>query len=103
MTAKATALLQKGRTLPEGGRWRGIATVGLLRLEYQSGQYEPVFAEYKRSKDQVPEEVRAEMMLLAREQRTPAGSLEGSGGDLCSRSSRNIPIAMRQRTRATSG
>jgi TolA-binding protein len=65
MTAKATALLQKGRTLPEGGRWNGIATVGLLRLEYQAGQYTQALADYQRSKDQVPEEVRPEMMLLA--------------------------------------
>ncbi len=65
MTAKATALLQKGRTLPEGGRWNGIAAVGLLRLEYQAGQYAQALADYQRSKDQVPEEVRPEMMLLA--------------------------------------
>jgi tetratricopeptide (TPR) repeat protein len=65
MTAKATALLQKGRTLPEGGRWNEIATVGLLRLEYQAGQYAQALADYQRSKDQVPEEVRPEMMLLA--------------------------------------
>jgi len=65
MTAKATALLQKGRTLPEAGRWSGIAAVGLLRLEYQSGQYAQALADYQRSKDQVPDEVRAEMMLLA--------------------------------------
>ncbi|MEO7168138.1 MAG: tetratricopeptide repeat protein [Chthoniobacterales bacterium] len=65
MTAKATALLQKGRNLPEAGRWSGIAAVGLLRLEYQAGQYEQAVADYQKSKDQVPEEVRAEMMLLA--------------------------------------
>ena len=65
MTAKATALLQKGRTLPEAGRWSGIATVGLVRLEYQAGQYDQAVADYQRSKDQVPEEVRPEMMLLA--------------------------------------
>ena len=65
MTAKATALLQKGRTLPEAGRWSGIAAVGLLRLEYQGGQYAQVLADYERSKDQVPNDVRAEMMLLA--------------------------------------
>jgi TolA-binding protein len=65
MTAKATALLQKGRTLPEAGRWSGIAAVGLLRLEYQAGQYAQAVADYQRSKDQVPEEVRPEMMLLA--------------------------------------
>ena len=39
MTAKATALLKKGRTLPEAGPWSGIAAVGLLRLEYQAGDY----------------------------------------------------------------
>ena len=65
MIAKATALLQKGRTLPDAGRWSGVAAVGLLRLEYQSGQYEQAVAEFQKSKDQVPEEVRAEMMLLA--------------------------------------
>ncbi len=65
MTAKATALLQKGRTLPEAGRWNGIAAAGILRVEYQAGQYEQAVADYQKSKDQVPEEVRPEMMLLA--------------------------------------
>ncbi len=65
MTAKATALLQKGRNLPESGRWSGVAAVGLLRLEYQAGQYAQAVADYQKSKDQVPEEVRPEMMLLA--------------------------------------
>ena len=76
MTAKATALLQKGRTLPEGGRWNGIATVGLLRLEYQAGQYEQALADYQRSKDQVPEEVRPEMMLLAGNSQRQLGHLK---------------------------
>ena len=65
MTAKATALLQKGRNLPEAGRWNGIAAVGLLRLEYQAGQYAQVLTDYEQSKEKVPEEVRPEMMLLA--------------------------------------
>ena len=65
MSAKATALLQKGRALSGAGRWSGIAAVGLLRLEYQSGQYAQAIADYQKSKDQVPEEVRPEMMLLA--------------------------------------
>ena len=65
MTARATALLQKGRKLPEAGRWSGVAAVGLLRLEYQAGQYAQAIADYQRSKEQVPEEVRPEMMLLA--------------------------------------
>ncbi len=65
MLEKATALLQKGRTLPEAGRWRGIAETGLLRLLYVSGQHAQLVAEFKRSQEEVPEELRAEMMLLA--------------------------------------
>ncbi len=65
MADKAMNLLQKGRTLPEAGRWHSIAEVGLLRLQYQTGQYAPLLAEYKRSQDEIPEEVRPEMMLIA--------------------------------------
>ena len=65
MTAKAAGLLQKGRNMPEAGRWSGIATVGLLRLEYQAGQYAQAVADYQKSKDKVPDEVRPEMMLIA--------------------------------------
>jgi TolA-binding protein len=64
MADKAMALLQKGRTLPEAGRWRAIAQVGLLRLLYQSGQFDKVLTEYKRGQDTIPEEVRPEMMLV---------------------------------------
>jgi TolA-binding protein len=64
MTEKAAALLQKGRALPEAGRWKAIAAVGLLRLQYQAGEFAQVIADYKRGQDQIPEDVRAEMMLL---------------------------------------
>jgi TolA-binding protein len=65
MADKAVSLLQKGRSLPEAGRWRSVAQVGLLRLQYQSGEYEKLLVEYKRGQDQIPEEVRPEMMLIA--------------------------------------
>ena len=64
MAEKALSLLQKGRSLPEAGKWRAIAEVGLLRLQYQSGEYDKVLAEYKRGQNELPEEVRAEMMLI---------------------------------------
>ncbi len=61
---KATTLLQKGRTLPEGGKWRSIATTGLLRLLYNSGQYAQVPSEHKKVQEEIPEDARAEMLLL---------------------------------------
>ena len=64
MAKKAASLLQNGKNLAEAGKWRGIAQVGLLRLQYQSGQYEQLIAGYKRDQEQIPEEVRPEMMLL---------------------------------------
>ena len=91
MTAKATALLQKGRSLPDAKRWSGIAAVGLLRLEYQAGQYAQVLADYQRSKDQVPDEVRPEMMLLAGNSQRQLGHHQGSAGALSARSLQRYP------------
>jgi TolA-binding protein len=64
MIDKATVLLQTGRSLSEG-RWRSLAQLGLLRLEYQSGQYAQVLADYKKALQQLPEDARPEVMLLA--------------------------------------
>lgn len=65
MLEKAMTLLQKGRSLPEAGKWRGLAEAGLLRLLYSTGQSAPLLAEYKRGQGDIPEELRPELMLLA--------------------------------------
>lgn len=65
MSDKAMALLQKGKSLPEAGRWRALALVGILRSEFQTGQYQQIVADYKKVQQQVPEEARPEVMLLA--------------------------------------
>jgi TolA-binding protein len=62
---RATALLQKGRTLPEAGRFRAIAQVGLRRLQYQTGQYAQLLTDYKKEQDKLPEAAQAEVFLLA--------------------------------------
>lgn len=62
---KAMSLLQKGRSLPEAGRWRPLAQVGILRLQYQSGQYGPLLAGYEKVLQQAPAEARPEIMLFA--------------------------------------
>ncbi len=65
MADKAASLLQKGRTLPEAGKFRAIAQVGLRRLQYQSGQYVQLLADYKKEQEKLPEAGQAEVMLLA--------------------------------------
>src|SRR5438874_6087622 len=62
MADKARALLQKGRA--DSGKWKGIAQSGLLRLEYQTGQFAQVISDYKKSAEQLPEEAKPEAMLL---------------------------------------
>jgi TolA-binding protein len=64
MAEKARVLLQKGRVASDSGRWKGVAQAGLLRLEYQTGQFAQVISDYKKSAGQLPEEAKAETMLL---------------------------------------
>jgi TolA-binding protein len=65
MADRAAALLQKGRTLPEAGKFRAIAQVGLRKLQYQSGQYAELLGDYKKDLEKLPEAAQAEVLLLA--------------------------------------
>ncbi len=65
MADKATGLLQKGRAMPDAGKFRAAAEVGLLRLQYLTGQYAQLLADYKKQQQKLPDEARAEVMLLA--------------------------------------
>src|SRR5262245_26473288 len=62
---RAEALLRKGRSLPEAGKFRAIAQVGLRRLQYQTGQYARLLAEYRKEQENLPEAAQAEVLLLA--------------------------------------
>ena len=65
MEDRAEALLRKGRALPESGKFRPIAQVGLRRLQYQTGQYAQLLSEYKKEQANLPEAAQAEVLLLA--------------------------------------
>jgi len=54
MSDKAMALLQKGRSLPEAGKWRVLAQVGLFKVEFQAGQYAQLLTDYKKGSGQLP-------------------------------------------------
>src|SRR5216117_1893994 len=65
MGDRAAALLQKGRALPEAGKFRAIAQVALRRLQYQTGQYAQLLADYKKDLEKLPGAAQAEVLLLA--------------------------------------
>ncbi len=65
MVEKATALLQKGRSAAEAGKFKGIADVAIFRLYYLSAQYQQLLTEYGKQPPRFPEESRPEVMLLA--------------------------------------
>src|SRR5438445_12342811 len=65
MADRAEALLQKGRTLPEAGKFRAIAQVGFRKLQYQTGQYAELLGDYKKELEKLPEAAQAEVLLLA--------------------------------------
>src|SRR6266446_1395201 len=65
MADRAAALFQKGRSLPEAGKFRAIAQVGFRRLQYQTGQYTQLVTDYKKELDKLPEAAQAEVLLLA--------------------------------------
>lgn len=65
MVERGMVLLQKARNNPEAGKFRAIAEVGILRLDYLAGQYAQLLTEYKKEQQKLPEDARAEVMLLA--------------------------------------
>jgi TolA-binding protein len=76
MVDRATSLLQKGRSLPEAGKFRAIAQVGLRRLQYQTGQYAELLADYKKELEKLPEAAQAEVTLLAANSERQLGHAE---------------------------
>jgi TolA-binding protein len=65
MVDKAMALLQKGRSLNEAGKWRSLAQLGIVKLQFQTGQFAALIDGYKKVLPQLTEEMRPEVMLLA--------------------------------------
>ena len=76
---KAASLLQKGRSAPEAGKFRAIAEVAMLRLQYYSGQYAQLLTDYKKEQQKLPEEARAEVMLLAANAERQLGHAKEAG------------------------
>src|SRR5438552_2404494 len=80
MSDKAMALLQKGRSLSDAGRWHSLAQLGILRLQFQTGQFAQLLNDYKKAQQQLPEEMRAEIMLLAANSQRQLGHAKEAEG-----------------------
>ena len=65
MAQRAAALFQKARVLPDAGKFHALAQVGFRRLQYQTGQYTQLLADYNKEFDKLPEAAQAEVSLLA--------------------------------------
>jgi TolA-binding protein len=65
MAERAAALFQKARALPGAGKFSAMAQVGFRQLQYQTGQYKQLLADYKKDLQKLPEAAQAEVLLLA--------------------------------------
>jgi TolA-binding protein len=79
MADRAAVLLQKGRSLPEAGKFRAIAEVGLRKLQYQTGQYAQLLAAYKKELEKLPDAAQAEVLLLAANSERQLGHSKEAG------------------------
>jgi TolA-binding protein len=62
---KAARLFDLAVKLPNTGEWKTVAFLGALRMNYELGEYKKVAALSEKPLDDVPEEARPEVLLLA--------------------------------------
>jgi len=62
---KASRLFDLAAKLPDTGEWKTVAFLGALRMNYELGDYKKVAALSEKPLDDVPEEARPEVLLLA--------------------------------------
>ncbi len=63
--AKAAEELQKALTMPGLGKWKEVAQIGLMRMNYDSGKYQQVLDLYNENASQFSPDSRPELLLLA--------------------------------------
>ena len=62
---KAVKLFAEALNLSESGQWKSVAFLGAMRLNYELGDYKKAAAMAGNPPDGLPDETRAEMLLLA--------------------------------------
>lgn len=63
--AKAEKQLREAVELSGNSKWREVAQIGLLRLEFDAGKYAEVYAAFTKSQNEFSAESRPDLLLLA--------------------------------------
>jgi TolA-binding protein len=63
--AKAEKQLRDALELPGNSKWKEIARLGLLRLQFDAGKYDSVYATYLNSQKEFSPESRPDLLILA--------------------------------------
>jgi len=75
---KGAALLNKALAIPEIGDWKPIAQIGLLRVLYESGRYKELLAQYQAAFDDLPADIKPEVLILAANSKRQQGDFPGA-------------------------
>ena len=62
---KAEKQLREAIELPGNGKWREVARLGLLRLQFDAGKFDEVYATFTNSQNEFSAESRPDLVLLA--------------------------------------
>lgn len=63
--AKAEARFKEALSLPEIGKWKDVAQIGLMQLLFDAGKYDKVLASFAQAAGQISAEAKPELLLLA--------------------------------------
>jgi len=75
---KGAADLNKALAIPEIGDWKPIAQIGLLRVLYESGKYKELLAQYQAAFDDLPADIKPEVLILAANSKRQQGDFAGA-------------------------
>jgi tetratricopeptide (TPR) repeat protein len=75
---KGAADLNKALAIPEIGEWKPIAEIGLLRVLYETGKYKELLDQFQSALDDLPPEIKPEVLILAANSKRQQGDYEGA-------------------------
>jgi tetratricopeptide (TPR) repeat protein len=75
---KGAADLNKALANPAIGQWRSIVQIGLLRVLYESGKYQQILDQYQQAYDDLPDDIKPEVLNLAADSKRQLGDFSGA-------------------------